>query len=545
MDTVGKMLYATTKSSITDVGYDEMNMVDQLWICYDKISLEKEPAILNTQQQEQLFGNFLKMVNTMTTAFTRKMEIGTEFVQNGQFHSLYLKRLTLSQLSGLRIRTDYLSVFFPHPWVDDEFVPLIADELNNQNISLSSVETPLTLAVYTFMNNIIEPQQPFNMLTISINLYMDDGLKLEWHSHESNKLPIVVRPLVEKSKRFWQQKIYAQCDVNQIKCKKAENAHRLGTLVVFQSVYDSGHFLLTIPIRRLEFSYKAYISVNSLPMPNSYVWLFTVSVDGDQSSANLVGGGKLEKPTFHHDGVTDTKILIPYSAIHALTGLSDPTNNKKHSIQVLIQEDYSQYGYIHELPDVACELHRVYGFQLRLKPTGVSSDVTNNKLRRKKRTTSIVEDDADIKPTSDESSVNLELSALGDFGLHVTMAPNRIQFVDLYKQFDLMEYNNIPVLMFLTFLIAFCCIFTIWAHFMDKRDLKMWSYRPIVGNRYFENVNYLVTVHYGRIKHKKLGPKVSICLLGDVQDTIWKELTDNSENVSISILVINYLFFST
>ena len=529
---MGKIAFATTNNSLYDVGLEDLDVMDKLWICYDRFKMPNKPnSPLQMDEKNTLYQYLLSVVYTLSTTISQNLKMGSHFHHSEKFHSVDILRLSLSQLSGLKVTNDFINIEFPHQWHGNEFIPLIFEEVYDQNATLKSTGTPLSLVIFSFMNNIFDPEQPSNFLTISINLYMDDGRRLEWNSHEKNNLQITVKPLQEKAKLFWQQKIYAQCNVNEIKCHRAENAHRLGTLVVFPVIYEAGPFMLMIPIRRLEFSYKAYININSLPTPQNYVWLFSVDIlENGTRSTTLIGGGALGIPNFIDNGESDTKILIPYETLKELGDLLSPDDIG--TIQVVIQEDFSSYGDIYQLPDVACEFHSVYGYQLHLIQIGTVGQMS--KLKRRRRA-ALEEDETSINVVSSETSVNVQKKSFGEFGIHISIAPNRIQFVDLYRRFSLEQYNNIPVLMFLTFLITFCCILTIWAYFMDKRDLKMWSYRPIVGNRYFENVNYLVTVHYGRIKHKKLGPKVSICLLGDVQDTIWKELTDNSENVSISI----------
>ena len=523
---MAKLIFAVTNSSTMDTGLVPIVSYDSLWTCYDGTTLAPIPkAVLTDEETEQVYIKFREVIDAMTPVIVNNLSLYSEFHhEKEELFTATIRKMTMHQLSGAQFHTKYHSVYFPHQ-TQLNFQQFLADETDNSFLTEMSNFDEITVVIYSFTNNVLKPSEKFNAITVSTNVFHGTR-RLSLHP-SSDPITVVAKP--RNKKLFEDQKRLAQCNVNTVRCDRLDNAEKLATLAVFPILYDAGSFIIILPKTPMEISFKAYIHLNKEPSKNDYIWLFRYDVDeiDGSKSLSITGGGSTEKPRisfFDHPGI-DTRIHISAKTLAALNGLSEehPTG----TLQILLRRDYAKFGQVKDLPAISCDLQPCFGYHLKLKATGRPTNL-NTVARRKKRNvyTNFDDDAAILDPSSGENEIRIDTTQFGEFGIQLSITPNRIQFVEVFAKFNSLEFNDVPVLIFMVLATIFFVVGLVVAHYLDKRDIKEWSFLPLTNNLYFQNATYLISVSYKAVAHCENHPQVSVCLVGDIQDTSWRVLTD-------------------
>ena len=376
--------------------------------------------------------------------------------------------------------------------------------------------------LYAYIENIFDVEQPFNTPTISLKAYKTDETLLKFNP--SLRMTQIGKPVPVKARLLSTKKSDVQCDVSELRCDLEKNVDSLSSLASFPINQNAGDFVLVFP--RIKFAYSAHISHIFTPTKSQYTWLLHVGVDGDfNTTAN---SSYALKVGIAEDGI---RAVIPAQ------GLLDAfdTADKKATLKVVMKKNFEG---LKEIPPEACDIQRCYGYHLKL--------ATAQKQQNRKRRQAPEDEELELLPTSTEKAIEFKSNYMGDIGADLAIAPNTIEFSNIFANFSSLVADNWAVLAFMCFCVALFIVGSIFLWHFDRSDLKQWAYLPLIGNKPINNYKYLISICHRGVKNWNENDQVWLRLVGNVDATKWRLMKDKErKNFKIShpenfILTCNY-----
>nr|AKN21725.1 PKD1L-2 [Schmidtea mediterranea] len=133
---------------------------------------------------------------------------------------------------------------------------------------------------------------------------------------------------------------------------------------------------------------------------------------------------------------------------------------------------------------------------------------------------------ASVDDTSDISNINFKSNFLGTFSAKIFIAPNMIDFKNVFANFASLLANSYVVLIviILIFILYLLLVIVMWRK--DRRESILLRYEPLLDNDPEYEYSYVISVHTGSCRNAGTSSDIFINLLGKWGSSGHRKMTD-------------------